>query len=262
MWVWMVLTVLLSIWISLVHAEEQEGGPGLILTGLPYSFEALEPAIDLQTMKLHWGRHHKAYTDNANIALRGLLTADSVSDDLKKAAKGALANNEERLQEAIELAIKEEPGAPPPTKKLLRSLRNNGGGFSNHNDYWQNLAPPNAGGGSEPSGDLAAALIKRFGSVDAFRETFVAEGLGIFGSGWVWLVVTPQASLEITTTPNQDRPLDGSHVILSCDVWEHAYYLKHNNRRQDYLMTFWSVVNFSTAEKRFQRAMEECKVGK
>lgn len=258
---WIALLSVLMVMINLVQVkaeEEEQPGAGLVLQGLPYTFESLEPIIDMQTMQLHWGRHHKAYTDNANVALRGLLTAEKVSNELKTAAKDALKNNEDRLKDAIALAMKEEQNAPPATKKLLRSLRNNGGGFANHNDYWQNLAPMHSGGGGEPSGQLATAIQKTFGSVDAFREKFMQEGLGVFGSGWVWLVLTPQAQLEIVTTPNQDRPTDGSHVIIGCDVWEHAYYLKHNNRRQDYLAGFWNVVNFHAAEQRYERALSEC----
>ena len=240
-------------------AASAEKDSGVVLKDLPYKFEALEPAIDAETMKLHWGKHHKTYTEKANDALRGLLKPEEkISEDLKRAATQALNDDEDQLNEAIRLAIAEESAAPPTTKKLLRTLRNNGGGFSNHNDYWNNLAPIGAGGGGEPTNAFGAAINKRFGSFDQFKEKFVNEGLGVFGSGWVWLVVTPKASLEIVTTPNQDRPLDGSHVIIGCDVWEHAYYLKHNNRRQDYLNTFWKVVNFNVAGKRFEHAIKEC----
>jgi len=244
-------------WTSSCFAQAPDG-PGFVLLGLPYLFESLEPAIDQETMKLHWGRHHKTYTDNTNLALRNIIKDEKVSPRLRSVASAALKNDEDQLKTAVKLAIEEEPQATGMTKKVLRSLRNNGGGYSNHNDYWQNLAPPHAGGGGEPSGPLAEALDKHFGSVDGFREKFVQEGLGLFGSGWVWLVLTPQGALEIATTPNQDRPMDGSYIIISCDVWEHAYYLKHHNRRQDYLNTFWSVVNYKVAQERYEKAMEEC----
>lgn len=240
------------------ETEKLDEAGGLILLGLNYQFNAFEPIIDAETMQLHWGRHHRAYTDNVNAALRTISKDQNVSPRLRQASQSALANNEEELKEAIKSAVEEEPRMPVATRKALRSIRNNGGGFANHNEFWENIAPPNQGGGGEPEGSLAAALVTRFGSIDAFREKFVQEGLGVFGSGWVWLVLTPDVKLEIITTPNQDRPLDGSKVIIACDVWEHAYYLKYNNRRQEYLANFWSVVNYKVAQERYEKALREC----
>lgn len=243
---------------SSLGADDEDQAGGLVLLGLPYAFESLEPVIDMMTMKLHWGRHHQAYTDNANTALRGIAKDRNVSPKLQNAAKLALNNDEEQLKVAIKAAVEEEPRMPPITRKLLRSLRNNGGGFANHNEYWGNLVPTQMGGGGDFIGSLHDVIVKQFGSTDEFREKFVQEGLSVFGSGWVWLVMKPTTELEIVTTPNQDRPADGSHVIIACDVWEHAYYLNYNNRRLDYLNKFWNIFNYKAAQERYENALRAC----
>lgn len=253
---WLMLLVAINLVISATNNAD-DSASGLVLKSLPYAFNALEPAIDEETMTVHWGKHHRAYTDNANTALRALVKDDAVSGHLREAAKRALANDAAKLQEALYLAMVEEQKAPAATKKMLRSLRNNGGGFLNHNEYFENLAKPVVEGGvaEEASGALGAAVTSKFGSWNSLREKFNQEGTSIFGSGWVWLIVTADGELDIVTTPNQDRPPEGSHVIIGCDVWEHAYYLKRQNRRQEYLVAFWNVVNYKAAQVRYEHAM-------
>ena len=194
------------------------------LPALPYAFDALEPHIDTQTMQIHHGKHHQAYVDNLNKAIAGT------------------PNENKSLEELIENA-----GSISP------AVRNNGGGHWNHTFFWYSLSA-NAGGA--PSGKLADAINKAFGSFDEFKTKFAAAGLGRFGSGWVWLIVKPDGNLDITSTPNQDNPLmDVAETkgvpILGADVWEHAYYLKYQNRRADYLAAFWNVVNWKKVEERY-----------
>ncbi len=188
------------------------------LAPLPYDYAALEPHIDAQTMQIHHGKHHQAYVTNLNAALdkHPALHGHSLDELLKNLAA---------VPDDIRMAV-----------------RNNGGGHWNHTFFW-NLMAPNAGGA--PTGALAEAIASSFGSFDAFKEKFAAAGMGRFGSGWAWLVDNG-GSLEIMSTPNQDNPLmDGRKAILGVDVWEHAYYLKYQNRRADYLAAFWNVVNWS-----------------
>ena len=188
------------------------------LAPLPYDHAALEPHIDAQTMQIHHGKHHQAYVTNLNAALdkHPALHGHSLDELLKNLAA---------VPDDIRMAV-----------------RNNGGGHWNHTFFW-NLMAPNAGGA--PTGALAEAIASSFGSFDAFKEKFAAAGMGRFGSGWAWLVDNG-GSLEITSTPNQDNPLmEGRRAILGVDVWEHAYYLKYQNRRADYLAAFWNVVNWS-----------------
>jgi len=188
------------------------------LAPLPYDHAALEPHIDAQTMQIHHGKHHQAYVTNLNAALdkHPALHGHSLDELLKNLAA---------VPDDIRMAV-----------------RNNGGGHWNHTFFW-NLMAPNAGGA--PTGALAEAIASSFGSFDAFKEKFAAAGMGRFGSGWAWLVDNG-GSLEITSTPNQDNPLmEGRKAILGVDVWEHAYYLKYQNRRADYLAAFWNVVNWS-----------------
>jgi len=194
------------------------------LPALPYAKDALEPYIDALTMEIHHGKHHAAYVANLNKAVAGKADLES------KPVEALIAN-----LEAVPAEIR---GA----------VRNNGGGHANHSFFWKLLAPK---AGGAPEGALATALQSSFGSLDTFKEKFEAAGLGRFGSGWVWLVVNG-GKLEIASTPNQDTPLMGKAVsgvegsaILGCDVWEHAYYLKYQNRRADYLKAFWSVVNWA-----------------
>ena len=206
------------------------------LSPLPYSHDALEPVIDTLTMQIHHGKHHQAYVDNANKGLAG-TSLENLSV-------------EEVVRRISEL----------PADKM-GPVRNNAGGHLNHTLYWSIMAPAGKGGGGAPSGDLATAITKAFGTFDGFKEKFAAAGMGRFGSGWAWLCVMSDKSLAICTTPNQDNPLMGKTIagcdgtpILGCDVWEHAYYLKHQNKRADYLAGWWSVVKWGAVAENFARA--------
>jgi superoxide dismutase, Fe-Mn family len=193
------------------------------LPSLPYAFDALEPHIDAQTMQIHHGKHHQAYINNLNTALEAHpdLQAKSVEDLIKDL---------NALPEAIRTAV-----------------RNNGGGHANHSLFWTLLAP-NAGGA--PTGKAAAAITGAFGSFDAFKEQFAKAATTRFGSGWAWLV-SSSGKLAIESTANQDSPImEGKKPILGLDVWEHAYYLKYQNRRPDYIAAFWNVVNWDTVNGR------------
>ena len=192
------------------------------LSPLPYAYEALEPHIDAQTMHIHHGKHHQAYIDNLNKAIAG----------------------SEHESKSIEELVKH-------AGSISVAVRNNGGGHWNHTFFWESMAP-NAGGA--PSGKIAAAIDTAFGSFDAFKEKFSQAGMTRFGSGWAWLILK-DGKLEITSTPNQDNPLmEIAEVkgtpLLGADVWEHAYYLKYQNKRADYLAAFWNVVNWKVVEER------------
>jgi superoxide dismutase, Fe-Mn family len=196
------------------------------LPALPYSHDALEPHIDTTTMQIHHGKHHQAYVDNLNKAIAGTPNENKPIEELVAAA-----------------------GTISP------AVRNNGGGHWNHTFFWESLGP-NAGG--KPSGKLAEQIDKDFGSFDAFKEKFAAAGTTRFGSGWAWLIVK-DGKLEVSSTPNQDNPLmDVAEVkgkpILGVDVWEHAYYLKYQNRRPEYLGVIWNVINWKKVEERFAKA--------
>ena len=195
------------------------------LPPLPYPTNALEPHIDAQTMEIHHGKHHAAYVNNLNAALEKApeLANKSLEDLLK---------NLNAVPEAVRTAV-----------------RNNGGGHWNHTLFWQSMTPT---GGGAPSGKLAEAINAAFGDFEKFKEQFNAAGVARFGSGWVWLV-KEGGKLAITSTPNQDNPLmDGKPApLLGNDVWEHAYYLKYQNRRPDYLKAWWNVVNWGEVAKRF-----------
>ncbi|MEO7359447.1 MAG: superoxide dismutase [Gemmatimonadaceae bacterium] len=194
------------------------------LPPLPYAPEALEPHIDSQTMQIHHGKHHQAYVTNLNAAIEKAPELGSWSLD-------ELNSKINSVPEAVRTAV-----------------RNNGGGHWNHSLCWTLMAP-HAGG--EPTGALAEAINKAFGSFATFKEQLNAAGVGRFGSGWAWLV-SDKGALSIMSTPNQDNPLmEGKHAILGVDVWEHAYYLKYQNRRADYLTAFWNVVNWAEVSKRF-----------
>jgi len=198
------------------------------LPPLPYPTNALEPHIDAQTMEIHHGKHHNAYVTNLNAALeKAPELADKSLEDLLR--------NLNSVPEAVRTAV-----------------RNNGGGHWNHSQFWRTMAP-NAGGG--PTGKLADAINAAFGDFEKFKEAFNAAGVGRFGSGWVWLV-NEGGKLAITSTPNQDNPLmEGkSAPLLGNDVWEHAYYLKYQNRRPDYLKAWWNTVNWDEVGKRFSGA--------
>ncbi len=193
------------------------------LPDLPYPFDALEPHIDTRTMEIHHDRHHAAYVANLNKALEGHpdLVAKSVEDLL-----GDLASVPEAIRGAV---------------------RNNGGGHANHTLFWDIMGP---GGGGAPSGDLAAAIDRDLGGFDQLKQQIHAAGMGRFGSGWAWLVASG-GSLEVMSTANQDTPLsDGKTPLLGVDVWEHAYYLKYQNRRPDYLNAWWSVVRWDKVAAR------------
>ena len=196
------------------------------LAALPYAYEALEPHIDTLTMQIHHDKHHQAYVDNLNKAIAGT------------------DNENKSLEELVKHA-----GSISP------AVRNNGGGHWNHTFFWESLAG-NAGG--KPSGKLAEAIDAAFGSLDAFKEKFSQAGMTRFGSGWAWLIIK-DGKLEVSSTPNQDNPLmEVADVkgtpILGADVWEHAYYLKYQNKRADYLAAFWNVVNWNKVAERFEAA--------
>jgi superoxide dismutase, Fe-Mn family len=196
------------------------------LPALPYAPDALEPHIDSQTMQIHHGKHHQAYVDNLNKAIAGTPNENKSIEELVAAA-----------------------GSISP------AVRNNGGGHWNHSFFWQILSP---GAGGAPSGKIAEAINSTFGSFDAFKEKLNAAGTTRFGSGWAWLIVK-DGKLEVTSTPNQDNPLmDVAEVkgtpVLGVDVWEHAYYLKYQNRRPEYLAAFWNVVNWKKVNEHFEKA--------
>ncbi len=193
------------------------------LPALPYAFDALEPHIDAQTMQIHHDKHHQAYVDNLNKAIAG-------TDAENKTLEELMAN------------ISAYPAA----------VRNNGGGHYNHTLFWEVLGPA----GTQPEGDLANAINETFGSLDALKEKMNTAGATRFGSGWAWLIVK-DGKLEVTSTPNQDNPLmDVADVkgtpILGIDVWEHAYYLKYQNRRPEYLTNIWNVINWNEVDKRYK----------
>jgi Fe-Mn family superoxide dismutase len=193
---------------------------------LPYAYDALEPHIDQQTMELHHDKHHQAYVDKANAALEGTEFADKSIEEI--------VSNLDALP-----ADKQGP------------VRNNGGGHYNHSLFWESLQ---GDGVQTPQGELAAAIDSAFGSFDEFKSQFEAAGVARFGSGWVWLV-KGDSGVEIITTPNQDTPLaEGKTPLLGNDVWEHAYYLKYQNRRPEYLKAFWNVVNWTKVAERYAAA--------
>jgi superoxide dismutase, Fe-Mn family len=193
---------------------------------LPYDYAALEPHIDEQTMRLHHDKHHQAYVDNANKALEGTEWADRPVEEVLQSL--------ELLPEDIRSAV-----------------RNNAGGHANHSFFWEIMSP---NGGSEPQGELADAINSTFGSFDSLVEQVNDAGVKRFGSGWSWLVVDG-GTLAVTSTPNQDTPLsEGKTPILGIDVWEHAYYLKYQNRRPEYLAAWWNVANWPEVARRFETA--------
>jgi Fe-Mn family superoxide dismutase len=197
------------------------------LPALPYAADALEPYIDKMTMEIHHGKHHNAYVTNLNKAL------ESAPDLAGKSLDELLANSCGSVPESIRTAV-----------------RNNGGGHWNHSLFWEIMGP---GAGGAPVGNLANAINSAFGSFDAFKEKFGAAAVGRFGSGWAW-VVKEGSGIAITSTPNQDNPLmEGKKAVLGLDVWEHAYYLKYQNRRPDYISAWWSVVNWKAIEDRFNK---------
>jgi len=195
------------------------------LPPLPYDYSALEPYIDTQTMQIHHDKHHQAYVTNVNNALQG-------QDQLASMSVDDLLRNINQVPENIRTAV-----------------RNNAGGHSNHSMFW-NIMKPNGGG--EPTGDLASAIQQAFGSFDAFKTAFNDAGTKRFGSGWAWLVLDSSGKLQVISTANQDSPLmDGLYPVMGNDVWEHAYYLKYQNRRPEYLNAWWNVVNWDEVARRY-----------
>lgn len=197
------------------------------LPALPYAFNALEPHIDARTMEIHHGKHHAGYVNNLNKAIEGTPLAGKTIEEI---LKGLDMNN--------------------------KAVRNNGGGHYNHSLFWTVMGP---NGGGAPTGELADAIKRDFGSFEAFQEKFAQAGATQFGSGWAWLATLKGGKLEVCSTPNQDNPLmpgmgcDGT-PILGVDVWEHAYYLHYQNRRADYLKAFWNVVDWNAVAKRYAEA--------
>jgi superoxide dismutase, Fe-Mn family len=205
-----------------------EGAPALEFPALPYAYDALEPYIDARTMEIHYDKHHRAYFTNYMNAIKGTpLEGMAITD--------------------VFASISKQPDA----------VRNNGGGYFNHNFFWNNLASKSAG----PSSELSSAIAKVFGSFDKFKEAFSTAGKTRFGSGWAWLYMNGEKALAVGSTPNQDNTLmDISTVkgtpLLTLDVWEHAYYLKYQNKRADYIDAFWNVVNWEEVGRRFMQAQK------
>ena len=197
------------------------------LPPLPYAYDALEPYFDAVTMHLHHDKHHQAYVNNLNIAV-------AAHPELAGKTVWELVENLNALPEAARTAV-----------------RNNGGGHANHSFWWPTLGK----GGAAPSGELAKAIDARFGSLATFQDKLTAAAMSVFGSGWAWLVKLPDGTVAIETTPNQDSPLTLGHKpVLAVDVWEHAYYLKYQNRRPEYLAAWWNVVNWHEVNRRFALA--------
>jgi len=200
------------------------------LPPLPYAFDALEPHIDARTMEIHHDKHHAAYVNNLNNALK---------------------DHPELSAKPINVLIADLSAVP---EAIRTAVRNNGGGHSNHTFFWEIMGP---GKGGAPVGTLAEAITKTFGSYEEFKAKFEAAGVGRFGSGFVWLIVNKQGALEIISLPNQDSPyMDGNKPVIANDVWEHAYYLNYQNRRPDYLKAWWNVVNWDHAEQNYKDALK------
>ncbi|WP_280554597.1 superoxide dismutase [Halomonas sp. 25-S5] len=198
-----------------------------ILPDLPYAYDALEPHIDALTMEIHHSRHHQTYVNNLNAALEGTGLEDVHVEEL-------IANLDH----------------VPEGKR--QAVVNNGGGHANHSMFWQMMSP---GGGGEPQGEVARAIEAELGGLDAFKDAFTKAALGRFGSGWAWLSVTPEKSLVVENTLNQDSPImHGNTPVLGLDVWEHAYYLKYQNKRPDYVAAFFNVINWEDVERRYRNA--------
>lgn len=215
-----------SVFVSQVGAAEAP--LGYTLPKLPYAFNALEPHIDTKTMEIHHDKHHAAYVDNLNKALA--------------------AHPELMKKDPIKL-ISEIDDVPAD---IRQAVINNGGGHVNHSLFWQMMAPK---AGGAPKGEVAKAIEKSFGSLDAFKTQFADAGMKRFGSGWAWLIAAPDGSLSIISSANQDSPyMEGKMPILGLDVWEHAYYLKHQNKRADYVTAWWNVVNWDFVNELYAKA--------
>lgn len=197
------------------------------LPTLNYNFDALEPHIDQRTMEIHYGKHHQTYVNNLNAALEGKA-------DLQEKSLEDLLSNLTSVSEEIRTAV-----------------RNNGGGHMNHTLFWEIIAPST--GNQAPTGKLEEAMNNAFGSFDHFKEEFTKAATTRFGSGWAWLVVDKNGKLLVTSTPNQDNPImDGNQAILGLDVWEHAYYLNYQNRRPDYISSFFTIINWDVVADKFE----------
>ena len=197
------------------------------LPKLPYAYNALEPYIDEQTMRTHHDRHHQAYVDKVNTALDG---------------------NTEHRSKTIEALLSNLNSVPEP---IRMAVRNNGGGHYNHSLFWEMIGPKSGG---KPTGEIATAIDKDFGSFESFKEKLKTAGLNLFGSGWVWLIVN-NGKLEVIALPNQDNPISqGKTPILGVDVWEHAYYLKYQNKRAEYLDQFFNIINWKKVEELYSKA--------
>jgi len=219
------MTQLADFFITELH---QEQFMSYTLPALPYAYDALEPNIDAQTMEIHYTKHHQTYINNLNAALEGA--------NLPKPAVEQLIADIDKLPESVRAAV-----------------RNNGGGHANHSLFWQVMS---AQGGGQPGSSLAAAIDADLGGLEKFKEAFTKAALSRFGSGWAWLSVTPDKNLVVESTANQDSPLmTGNTPILGLDVWEHAYYLKYQNRRPEYIAAFYNVVNWPEVARRYEAAI-------
>jgi Fe-Mn family superoxide dismutase len=223
------LALILALYVCALSATNATESAPFALPELPYAVDALEPAIDAETMRIHHGRHHRAYVDNLNAKTKDFPQLNALSL--------------EQLQREI--------------SSFDSAVRNNGGGHYNHSLFWTLLAPPGQGGA--PSAALKARIERDFGSVEDMQKRFDADSRSVFGSGWAWLILRDDGSLAITTTPNQDNPLmdlvaERGTPLLALDVWEHAYYLKHQNKRADYIAAWWQVANWMEANRRFADA--------
>ncbi|PWU67965.1 MULTISPECIES: superoxide dismutase [Gracilibacillus] len=201
------------------------------LPALTYAFDALEPHIDQKTMEIHHGKHHQTYVDKLNAALEG-------QEGFANSSLEELLANIDNVPESIRTAV-----------------RNNGGGHLNHTLFWEVIAPGSKA--DKPEGELAKAIDQQFGSFDQFKEEFSNAAVTRFGSGWAWLVVNSDGKLEVTSTPNQDNPIsEGKTAILGIDVWEHAYYLKYQNKRPDYIANFYQVINWDVVAEKYRQAIK------
>lgn len=200
------------------------------LPALNYGFDALEPVIDQQTMEIHHGKHHQTYINNLN---------------------GALEGHEALTGKTLEELLADIDGLP---ESIQTAVRNNGGGHYNHSFFWETLTAPTEN--NVPTGDLASAIDKKFGSFEKFQEEFAKAATTRFGSGWAWLVVNKENEVDVTSTPNQDNPvMTGETALLGLDVWEHAYYLNYQNRRPEYISNFFKIVNWEVVSSKYAAAL-------
>ena len=251
----------LPLWRGSADAEIDATALSLTAPPLPYAYDALEPFVDAGTMRVHRDGHHAAYAAKATAALRGLAADARASGEMRRLAVEALKTND--VRRAVAKAV--EPGETADAA-LRGALRNHGGGHANHVEYFANMRPPppasqSAGASHEPDDDnskkkkFMAAVTATFGSLDKLKDEMAKAATGVFGSGWVWLVANDADELSVVTTPNQDRPSPPLRVLVAIDVWEHAYYLKHQNKRDAYVAAFWSVVDWDVAATRFSSSL-------